>query len=157
MRNSNVYIILSFLFFMAKKITVRFMLQIAGKPVENVEKALDIVFNKIRDSKDWKFLEGEIIEPELDGETTMFSGLIEVLLKFEDAEKVLEFIVDYTPNSIEVEDPEKLEFDIAGFNSILNVISARFLNMSNDLRKAHATSHYLHDKLQKLEAEKKAE
>jgi len=141
-------------YIMAQKITARFMLQIAGKPVENVEKALEVVLQKIKDSSDWKFLEGEILEPEFDEKTTLFSGLIEVLLKFDEAEKLLGFIVDYTPNSVEVESPEKISFDIAGFNGILNDMSSKFLNMAMQLRQANAGLHYLNNKVKELEAKK---
>ena len=135
---------------MAQKITARFMLQIAGKPVENVEKALELVLGKIKDSKDLSFFEGEIIEPELDEKSTMYSGLIEVTLKFEKVESLMGFIVDYTPNSVEVEDPETLKFEISEFNGILNDMSAKFLNMSQKLRQANASLHYLHNENQKL-------
>lgn len=135
---------------MAQKITARFMLQVAGKPVENVQKALDLVLDKIKESKDWKFLDGEIIAPELDDETTMYSGLIEVTLKFEKVEKLMGFIVDYTPNSVEIEDPETLKFDISEFNGILNDMSSKFLHMAQQLRQANASLHYLHNENKKL-------
>ena len=135
---------------MAQKITARFMLQVAGKPVENVQKALELVFDKIKESKDWKFIDGEIIDPELDEASTMYSGLIEVTLKFEKVEKLMGFIVDYTPNSVEIEDPETLKFDIHEFNGVLNDMSSKFLNMAQQLRQANASLHYLHNENQKL-------
>jgi hypothetical protein len=135
---------------MAQKITARFMLQIAGKPVENVQKALELVFDKVKVSKDWSFIEGEIIDPELDEESTMYSGLIEVTLKFEKVEKLMGFIVDYTPNSVEIEDPETLKFDISEFNGVLNDMSSKFLHMAQQLRQANASLHYLHNENKKL-------
>jgi hypothetical protein len=135
---------------MAQNITVRFMLQVAGKPVENVNKALELVFDKIKESKDYKFIEGEIIEPELDEKSTMYSGLIEVTLKFEKVEKLMGFIVDYTPNSVEIEDPETLKFEISEFNGVLNDMSSKFLHMAQQLRQANASLHYLHKENQKL-------
>ncbi|NQZ84760.1 MAG: hypothetical protein HRU03_03495 [Nanoarchaeales archaeon] len=135
---------------MAQKITVRFMLQVAGKPVENVQKALELVLQKIKDSKDYKYVEGEIIEPELDEESTMYSGLIECTLKFEQIEKLMGFIVDYTPNSVEIEDPQTLSFDISEFNGVLNDMSAKFLGMAQQLRQANASLHYLHNENLKL-------
>lgn len=135
---------------MGQNITVKFMLQVAGKPVENVQKALDLVLSKIKESKDWKFLDAEIITPELDEESTMYSGLIETTLKFEGVEKLMGFIVDYTPNSVEIEDPENLNFDISEFNGVLNDMSAKFLHMAQKLRQANASLHYLHNENQKL-------
>jgi hypothetical protein len=135
---------------MVQKITARFMLQVAGKPVENVQKALELVLEKIKDSKDWKYVEGEIVDPELDEKSTMYSGLIEVTLKFEKVEKLMGFIVDYTPNSVEIEDPETLKFDISEFNGVLNDMSSKFLNMAQQLRQANATLHYIHNENQRL-------
>lgn len=126
------------------------MLQIAGKPVENVQKALETVETRIKDEKRFKVLETEIIEPELDEETTLYSGLIETQIKFEDAEKLMEFIVDYTPNSIEIEDPSELKFDSVGFTAILNDMSNHLLKTNMKVHQAMGTIHVLNKKLQEL-------
>lgn len=131
------------------------MLQIAGKPVENVEKAMDMVLEKIKTSSDFKFLDCEKIEAELDEESTLYSGILDVGLKFENAEKLLGFIVDYTPNSVEIEDPQTIKFDCASFNSILNDMSSAFLKMQMQVRQANAGLHYLNNKVKELEAAKK--
>jgi hypothetical protein len=133
------------------KITAITMIQVAGKPVENVEKALKLVLERIKEDDRWKVLDSEIIEPELDEESTLYSGIIEVKARFEDPEKLMEFIVDYTPNSVEVEDPTELKFDSVAFTSILNDMSSHFLKINMKLRQANAHLHMLNNKVKGLE------
>lgn len=140
---------------MSEKITARFIIQIAGKPVENVEKALKIVEEKLKAEKRFKVVESEILEPELDEKSTLYSGLIEVLARFENAQSVLEFIIDYTPNSIEIEDPEKIVFDNASFTGILNDFSSSILRMTHQVRTLNANIHFLDKKVKELEGKKK--
>lgn len=129
------------------------MIQIAGKPVDNVQKALEMVLGKLKEEKErFKILESEIIEPELDEETTLFSGIIEVQVRFEDVEKLMEFIVDYTPNSVEIEEPSEFEFDSVSFTAILNDMSSHMLKITSQLGQANATLHMMHNKIKDLES-----
>ncbi len=132
---------------MAKKINARFIIQIAGKPVENVQKALEVIVDKIKESKDYKVLESEIIEPELDDKTTLYSGLIELSIKFENAQDILGFIVDFTPNSVEIEEPEEITMDNNELTAILNDMSSKLLESQTKIRQLNA---YVHMQNQKL-------
>ena len=140
---------------MGNKITARFMIQIAGKPVENVEKALQAVLDKLKsEKKKFKLVQSDVIEPELDEESTLYSGVLEVLAKFDDTELLMEFILDYTPTSIEIEDPDSFTFDSSAFTAILNDMSSHILKTSMKLNQAHATLHFLNNKLKELESKK---
>lgn len=130
------------------------MIQIAGKPVDNVQKALDMVLGKLKEDERWEVKESEIIEPELDEETTLYSGLIEVQAKFVDVEKLMEFIIDYTPNSVEIEDPSEFEFDSVAFTGILNDMSSHMLRINSQLRNANATLHMMNNRIKELESKK---
>lgn len=141
---------------MVEKITVAFIIQIAGKPVENVEKALNAVLDKLKGEKDnFKVISSDIGKPELDEETTLYSGFLEITAKFEDSSKLLAFIVDYTPSSIEVEDPEKIIMNNNDFSGVLNDLSALMLKTTNENRNLRAYVHNLNKKMAELEASKK--
>ncbi len=130
-----------------KKINVRFIIQIAGKPVENVQKALQLVLDKLKNKENkFKVLESEIVEPELDEKSTLFSGFIDILIKFSEIKEVLGFIVDYTPNSVEIEEPEKLNFSSNEFTVILNDISAHLLKSQIEIRQLRAHIHLMNNK-----------
>ncbi len=108
------------------------MLQIAGKPKENVEKALEKVLENIDQSKTFKVLESEIYEPELNEKSTLYSGLINIKIEFEKIEYLINFIYDYLPISVEIEKPNKIEFEIPDLNYLLNELSRRMLQSMNE-------------------------
>ena len=131
---------------MAEKTKIRFIIQIAGKPVENVNRALEFVEKKLKESETFKLKESEIIEPELDEETSLYSGLIEGLGVFDNHDKIFQFILDFTPNSIEVEEPEYIKLDSASFTGMLNDFSNHMLKSASQIRKLNAAVHQLNNK-----------
>lgn len=131
---------------MAEKTKIRFIIQIAGKPVENVNRALEFVEKKLKESETFKLKESEIIEPELDEETSLYSGLIEGLGVFDNYDKIFQFILDFTPNSIEVEEPEYIKLDSASFTGMLNDFSNHMLKSASQIRKLNAAVHQLNNK-----------
>lgn len=128
---------------MKEKIVSRFIIQIAGKPVANVTKALEFVEKKIKEHQDYKVLDSEIVEPELDKETSLYSGLLDVQVKFEDIDSLFGFILDFAPNSVDIEEPENFNFDSAYFTGFLNDISSKLLRNSNQIRMLNANLHHL--------------
>ena len=136
---------------MTNKINTRFIIQIAGKPVENVEKALNVVVSKLKESKKFKVLETEISEPQLDEQSTLYSGFIDILIQFKETAQILEFIVDYTPNSIEIEEPEDMNIDNRELTGILNDMSNYLLGAQTQLRKLNAHAHMQNKKIKELE------
>lgn len=134
---------------MDEKIIGNFIIQIAGKPVEEVDKALKLVLTEIKENEDMKVLEFEIIEPELEEETTLYSGLIELKIKFEDINSILEFILDYTPNSVEIESPEKIIMKSHNLTGILNNLSHILLDNNKKIYSLNAHIHHLTNSNQK--------
>jgi len=130
---------------MEQKINARFIIQIAGKPIENVEKALEIVLNKLKEENKFKVLESEIVEAELDELTTLYSGFIDILIRFNDVKDILGFIVDYTPNSVDVEEPENISFTCNEFTGILNDMSSNLLKSANEIRQLRAHIHLMNN------------
>lgn len=128
-----------------ESIKANFIIQIAGKPKENVENALNGVIDKLKEEQNLK--EYEVSEPEYDDNTTLYSGLLEAGIKFEQVRDLLEFIVDYTPSSVEVESPEKINLDNTSFSAVLNDFSSHILNTNQELREVRAYAHSLKKKL----------
>jgi hypothetical protein len=129
---------------MEEPIVVRCIIQIAGKPKENVEKALQYVDEKLGNaSKDYKLKSSEMSIPELDEESTLYSAFLDVVLEFEEVGKILEFILDYTPNSVEIESPQELTLDSTALTGVLNDFSNHFLKMNDKVRRLNAHIHQL--------------
>lgn len=140
---------------MNEDVVVRFIIQIAGKPVQNVEKALSIVEEKLGESQTFKLKESQILEAQYDEESSLYSGLIEGVAKFDDLEKLFEFILDYTPNSIEVEEPEHIKLDAARLTGMLNEFSNKILSTTNQVRTLSANLHFLSQKVRDFESKDK--
>lgn len=84
-------------------IIIKSIIEIAGFPKEHVEKTMQQVIDKLKDSKDWEILE-QNLEPtqEIKG---IWSSFIEVKISFKDLNKMVEFAFTFLPSSIEVLEP----------------------------------------------------
>lgn len=131
---------------MAEKVIARFIIEIAGKPVENVEKALNLVLKKINDDKRYKVVSSDVAEPILDEETTLYGGFLDIEIKFAEVNEILGFILDYTPSSVEVIEPEKISLDNNYLTGILNDMSLKLLGSTNKIRQLNAHIHMLNKK-----------
>ena len=135
---------------MVNKIVARFIIEIAGKPVENVSKALKLVVDKLSSKENKvKLIESNIEEPELDDKTTLYYGFIEVEIKFKEVQDIFNFILDYTPTSVEVLEPENIEIGFSDLTELLNNVSQLSLNSQNTIRQLTAQVHMLNEKLKK--------
>lgn len=132
------------------KVTARFIIQIAGKPVENVQTALETIESKIKELSYAKVKDSELIEPALDEESSLFSGMLETHARFDDIEKLMGFIVDFTPNSIEIEDPDTFKLDSAVVAGMVNDLSTHLLRSAAQIRILNANVIHLQKELEKL-------
>ena len=109
------------------EIITNFILQISGKPKENVFKALEKIVDQIKQHNKYDVLNVDILEPSFDEKTKLFSGVIDIKIRFDTIQYLLEFVYDYMPISIEIEEPSKLNIQAADLNNILNDISMKLL------------------------------
>ncbi len=133
------------------KVIARFIIEIAGKPVENVENAL----NKFKDQfeaekKKFKVVEIDVNKPELNEESKLYSGFLDMEVKFSSVETLLSFIIDYTPTSIEILEPQELDLDSLEFSNILNDMSSSLLKTNIELMKYKQAAAMMHKELQTL-------
>jgi len=120
------------------KILTRVVIEIVGKPKEHIEKALKIVVDKIKEQKDIKVVEEKLFDAEKQEE--MFSTFAELGVLFMDIETLIGFCFDFMPSSIEILDPEKLNFNSNEFAGLINDLLARLHQMTlkvvqNDIEK----------------------
>jgi len=120
------------------KILTRVIIEIIGKPKEHIEKALKIVVDKIKEQKDIKVVEEKLFDAEKQEE--MFSTFAELGVLFMDIETLIGFCFDFMPSSIEILDPEKLNFNSNEFAGLINDLLARLHQMTlkvvqNDIEK----------------------
>ena len=136
------------------KFEVRFIIEVAGKPVENVQKALEKVQEQLEGSDKFKLVDCSLEKPVLNEENSLFSGFLDVEAKFKSASDLLGFIVDYTPTSIEIIEPEKVSFDSSDFAGLLNDVSSFMLASSMEKRKLQIAANQMFAELQQLKNNK---
>lgn len=130
------------------KITARFIIEISGKPQENVEKALEKFKNQFEEEKEQFTINSCLLEePEYSEESKLYSGFLEVDAVFGDISDLLNFIADYNPTSIEIEEPSELSFDSSELAGILNDISSMILKANVEKHKLRYQVKYLQNQL----------
>jgi len=135
---------------MTEKIITRFIIEIGGKPVENVDKALKLVLDKLNNKENkFKLIDSHIGNSELDEKTTLYYGFIEAEVKFKEVNDIFNFILDYTPTSVEVLEPEHIEINSSGLTDLLNNVSNMSLSFQQKIRELNAQVHFLNEKLKK--------
>ena len=133
-------------------IYAKFIIEIAGKPVENVEKALALVLKQIEDEKtNFKLVESHTGNPELDEKSTLHCGFLDVEIKFKEFNKIFDFMLDYTPTSVEVIEPSKITFELNDLNTLLNEVGTKTLSSQNQIRQLNAHLHMMNKKIKELE------
>lgn len=133
------------------KIVSRFIIEIAGKPVQNVSAALEKFKIKFEEeNENFKLIEIDLNEPELNEENGLYVGFLDLECKFEDISKLLGFVADYTPTSVEIVEPDTLKFDTSEFSGILNDVSNILLKTNVKLRKYEIAANQMHKELQEL-------
>ena len=133
-------------------IYAKFIIEIAGKPVENVEKALSMVLKQIEDEKGkFKLVESHVGNPELDEKSTLHCGFLDVEIKFKEFNKIFDFLLDYTPTSIEIIEPSKITFELNDLNTLLNDIGSNTLSAQSQIRNLNAHLHMMNKKIKELE------
>jgi hypothetical protein len=128
---------------MGEKIISEFIIEIGGKPIENVEKALKSVEDRLKAEKKFKVIESEISEPEIEEKSKLYLGFIDIKIQFKEIKDILDFVYDYTPSSIEIQEPENLKVNSLELTGILNDMSNKFLKNNAELRQMRAYIHML--------------
>lgn len=137
------------------KIIARFIIEIAGKPVENVQKALEKFKKQFEEEKNkFKLVEIDLNNPELSEDSKLYSGFLDMEIKFTDVGSMLGFIIDYTPTSIEIVEPSDLEFDSAEFSGTLNDMSASLLRTNIELMRYKQAAGQMYQELETLKKKK---
>jgi len=115
-------------------IKARFTFEVVGNPkdfVQNFSKKLIEDLKKLDYLEIKKIENPEPIEREVgkDKKVKMFSTFIEVEGEFKDLDSLFNFILDFSPSTIEILDPEKFEIKNFELNKYLNDISHRIINL----------------------------
>lgn len=112
-----------------KKIIARVIIEMLGAPKEHIEATLKDYIAQLGNDKKMEIIKQETVPAE--PQDKLFSIFTEMDIKFDSANKLIDFCFDSMPSSVEILEPETINIDSARFASTLNDLQARIHN--NDM------------------------
>ncbi|MFZ5955815.1 MAG: hypothetical protein ACOYT4_05300 [Nanoarchaeota archaeon] len=109
-----------------KKVSAIIIVEVAGRPAEHIKEALKNHVEQLKFDKNIEVISVEIREPKrIEIEEEMYSCFAEVEIKVTNFTKLLEIIFDYMPSSIQILEPEELNFNLNDATAFTNDLAGR--------------------------------
>jgi len=125
----------------------RIIIEIVGSPKEHVDNTLKMVSKKLQGEKKIKVLNEKFFEAKK--VDRFFSAFSEIELEVSDVKDFVYLCFDYSPSSVEIFDPEKLEFKSVVLAEFLNDLLARLHKFDMVVKNIHAENVLLKQELAK--------
>jgi len=122
-------------------IHARIIIELMGKPKEHIEKTIKEYLKRISEDENFELLSNDIAEIEPKDEYFVTFAEIEILCK--DVPSLVGFCFDYMPSSIEIIEPEKINYDRYQLSSIINDLQARLHQVDAALKTMRSESMFL--------------
>ena len=104
--------------------TVRAAIEVLGYPESHIDEVIKKIIEKLKTEDGIKLIKEEIHQAEKVKEE-FFVSFVDVEIKINDFNKLLNFCYDYLPSSLEILDAEKITIPIREFSSALNEMIAK--------------------------------
>lgn len=109
-----------------EKFEVNVIIEILGRPPENIVQALQNLAAKINGEKGIKVKSKEIHDPiPAEGSKDLFTSFMELSLEIDNVQTYLTFIFNYMPSNIEIVKPSSIELSNADLGELANNITRR--------------------------------
>ncbi len=119
-----------------QKIVCRAIIEMLGSPKEHIEGTMKKYVDKIEeDYKKIKLVDKYISEAEEDEEKKLYSVFSEVEMEVESLGDLSWFCLDYMPSSVEIVEPDKLEYNTTDFSHFLNDLLAKLHKIGKELKR----------------------
>ena len=109
-----------------EKIQANFVLEMLGRPKENVESAMSGLVTQLSKDKGLKLI-NKTLHDAVPAEKTpdLFTTFCELLIEFDTSEDLLQSVFKYLPANIEVIKPEKVSISNHDFNFLTNRLAQK--------------------------------
>ena len=112
-----------------EKIHIQIILEVLGRPAENVQQALASVVTKLAGEKGVKVLERTFHDPALvPNSNDLYTAFVEVNLEIDSLEQYFSILFSYMPSHVELIYPERISLDNAALNQFANQVMHRLHN-----------------------------
>ena len=118
------------------EIQIKAIIELLGKPKEHVESTMEKVLSELKNQKNLTIINQEIAETkELE---KFFSTFVDLELKLDSLDNLIDFCFDFLPSSIEIVEPEKLDLNSEAMAEYMNDLLAKLHQQSMLIRNLHA-------------------
>ena len=132
------------------KICASLILEILGRPKENVSEALQTVVNRLSLEKGVKILSKNLHEPRPVENSDLFTSFAEVDVELDSIMAYLVVVFGHMPSNIQITDPEKIIFNNLELNEIGNALVQRLHQYDSIAKNVIAEKNMLAQKLQQV-------
>lgn len=131
-----------------EKFTVRLILEILGRPAENVTQALQLLIDKLSKEQNVQVLGKKIHEPRpVEKSNDLFTSFAEVEIEFTHMQTLFHILFTYMPSNVEVIKPEHVVLTNQDFNQSANYLMARLHQYDSIAKKLLGERDFLSKKL----------
>jgi len=110
--------------------------EVLGKPADHVEKAMDMLLDKLSKEKNLEFLDKKTHKAKAVKKTkNVFTTFAETEILFSNLARLVEIVFDYMPSSIEIIEPTILKFKNEDINALINDLAAKLHHYDALLKK----------------------
>ncbi|MEM0231254.1 MAG: hypothetical protein QXW00_00540 [Candidatus Woesearchaeota archaeon] len=124
-----------------KSVLARAIIEILGAPKEYLQEAMKAILEDIKKHDYLKVEREELFEPKESGK--LFTSFMELELRFKNLEYLFGFCIDYLPASIEILEPERLEYGAAELTQSINDLLAKLHRIDAALKEKTAENEVL--------------
>jgi hypothetical protein len=126
------------------KVVCRAIIEMMGSPKKHIEETIRLYVDKIKeDHKDIKILEEYISTAKKQKGNELYNVFAELELEVSGMENLIWFCFDYMPASIEISDPEELQFSCNDFTAFINDFLAKMHKVDMTLKHLAAENQVL--------------
>ena len=136
-------------------VTINAIMELMGSPEEHVDKTMDMILVKLKESKDIEVISEKVSETTSIEDRPFWSKFVEVELGFKNMDDVTGFCFDFMPSSIDVIDPGNFNFKKDVMDNLWNDLIARLHQYDMLLKNMHAENKVMKKKLGAIEESKK--
>lgn len=134
-----------------KKISVRMIIEVAGRPPEHLTETLNDLIKKIDEEKDVSVEDKTVHEPVLmKNQKDFYTSFAEVEIKIEEISILTLICLKYMPAHIEIIEPELIAFTNTGWNDLFNDVLRRLHHYDEVARVMQTEKMILTNKLKSL-------
>ena len=124
-----------------RSIVARAIIEIMGAPKDYISEALRAILEDIKKHDYLEVVHEELFEPKEAGE--LFVTFMELEIKFKSVEYLFGFCIDYLPASIDIVEPDKLDYRASELTQSINDLLAKLHKIDSALKAANAENEIL--------------